>query len=296
MDWQRHDFDWNHVRAFLATAEHGSFSAAAKILGTTQPTVGRQVTELESQLKVTLFERIGRGLSLTPTGLELVEHVRVMSDAALRISRIAAGQALSLDGPICISASELVAAYLLPKRIAKLHAKYPGIDIEVVASNTPQDLQRREADIALRNFRPTEPELVAKKIRDFEAHFYATHNYLKELGTGTASEIMSRTKLNGFDHSDTFCTGINKALGLALTPSQFRFVSKNQHVQWALAQQGLGAAMMLSEIGDTTPTVKRVHPDLPPLPVPLWLVTHRDIATSHRVRVVADFLVEDLRT
>ena len=114
MDWEHTAFDWALIRAFLATAEHGSFSAAARATGSTQPTIGRQVTALEEELGVVLFERVGRGLALTPTGLELVEHARVMREAALSLSRVAAGQSLSLDGPVCISASEILSTFRGP--------------------------------------------------------------------------------------------------------------------------------------------------------------------------------------
>ena len=76
MDWRSLHFDWNRARAFLVTAEEGSFSAAARALASTQPTIGRQVSALEEELGVTLFERIGTGLKLTASGLELLEHVR----------------------------------------------------------------------------------------------------------------------------------------------------------------------------------------------------------------------------
>ena len=91
MDWQSVKFDWNRARAFLVTAEEGSLSAAARALGMTQPTLGRQVTALEQELGVVLFERGGHGLVPTPSGLELVEHVRVMADAANRVSLTASG-------------------------------------------------------------------------------------------------------------------------------------------------------------------------------------------------------------
>ena len=84
MEWRSIGFDWNQARAFLVTAEEGSFSAAARALGMTQPTLGRQVAALEQELGVTLFERVGTRLELTSTGLELVEHVRAMGDAANR--------------------------------------------------------------------------------------------------------------------------------------------------------------------------------------------------------------------
>ena len=87
MDWSAINFDWNRARAFLVTAEEGSFSAAARALSSTQPTVGRQVAALEQELAVTLFERIGTRLELTVSGLELqLEHVRAMGAAANQTS------------------------------------------------------------------------------------------------------------------------------------------------------------------------------------------------------------------
>jgi DNA-binding transcriptional LysR family regulator len=295
MDWRRVDFDWNFVRAFLVTADEGSFSGAARALGVAQPTVGRQVAALEEELGVTLFQRVGRGLALTPTGVELVEHVRTMSDAALRVARIAAGQAVSLDGPICISASEIVATYLLPSLVAQLRARHPGVEIEIVASNAPQDLRRREADIAIRNFRPSEPDLIARKIRDSEAYLYAAPKYLRKLGRRVTREALARATFIGFDHTDTFRKGLAARIGLSLTPESFPLVSQSQHVQWALVREGAGIGIMMAEVGDAEPGVCRALKDLPPITIPMWLVTHRDVRTSRRVRVVADFLAEQLR-
>jgi DNA-binding transcriptional LysR family regulator len=289
----RRAFDWNHVRAFLATADEGSFSGAARVLGIAQPTIGRQVAALEQELGVTLFERVGRGVALTSTGLELVEHVRAMSEAAFRVSRVAAGQALSLDGPISISASEIVAAYLLPPLVAELRARHPGLEIEIVASNLPQDLRRREADLAIRNFRPTEPDLVARKLRDSHAYLYATPQYLQTLGTPLTREALSRAAFLDFDHTDRFREGL-VALGLTLPRARFPIVTQSQHVQWALVRQGVAVGIMMAEIGDVEPGVCRALPELPAIVVPMWLVTHREVHTSRRVRVVADFLAEGL--
>ena len=289
MDWRRVEFDWNAVRAFLATADEGSFSAASRALGIAQPTVGRQVAALETQLGVALFERAGRALALTPTGLELVEHARVMSEGALRVSRVAAGLALSLDGPICLTASEMDAAFLLPPLVAKLRALHPGIEVEIVASNAAQDLRRREADIALRSFRPTEPDLVARRLRDTQAYLYATPKYLRTLGPRVTRESLSRATFIGFDHTDTYRKGL-AVLGLDLTPAQFPLLSQSQHVQWALVREGAGIGIMTSGVGDREPGVCRVMKALPPLSLPLWLVMHREVRTSRRVRGVADFL------
>ena len=108
MEWQSVAFDWNQVRAFLVTAEEGSFSAAARALGLTQPTLGRQVAALEDHLGVTLFERLGRSLSLTQSGLELLDHVRAMGNAASRISLTASGQSQRIEGQVRITATDLM--------------------------------------------------------------------------------------------------------------------------------------------------------------------------------------------
>src|SRR5512140_236967 len=182
MDWRSVKFDWNRAKAFLVTAEEGSLSAAARALGVAQPTLGRQVDALEEELGVILFERVGRGFALTPSGHELLEHVRAMGDAANRVSLAAAGQSQSSEGTVCIAASETYAAMLLPPIVAKLRRTEPGLQIEIVASTKASDLRRREADIAIRNFQPSEPDLIAKKIRDVPARLYATPSYLERIG------------------------------------------------------------------------------------------------------------------
>ena len=129
MDWKSIKFDWNRARAFLVTAEEGSLSAAARALGMTQPTLGRQVSALEEELSIVLFERVGLGLELTPTGLDLLEHVRAMGEAASRVSLTASGQSQNIEGTVCISASEVFSVFLLPPIIAKLRKLEPKINI-----------------------------------------------------------------------------------------------------------------------------------------------------------------------
>ena len=147
MDWQAVAFDWNRARAFLVTAEEGSFSAAARALGMSQPTVGRQVAALEQELEVTLFERVGAGLELTAAGLDLLEHVRVMGKAASLMALAATGRAETIEGTVCISASEINAVYILPPIIERIRRTHPAVEIEIVASNNASDLRRREERI-----------------------------------------------------------------------------------------------------------------------------------------------------
>ena len=217
MDWRSIRFDWNHARAFLVAAEEGSFSAAGRVLSIAQPTIGRQVAALEEELGVALFERIGNAIKLTSAGLDLMEHLRAMGDAATRVSLTAAGKSLSIDGTVCITASELIAAHVLPPIIGRMRRTHPGIEIEIVASNTARDLRRREADIAVRNFTPTQPDLVAKKIADRDARLYAAPAYLKRLGNPTSPAGLSQADFFGFDRTDLMIKGL-RALGLRARP------------------------------------------------------------------------------
>lgn len=293
MEWKSVKFDWNRARAFLVTAEEGSLSAAARALGMTQPTLGRQVSALEEELGVVLFERAGLGLILTPNGLELVEHVRAMGEAASRVSLAASGQSDNIEGNICISASEVYSVFLLPPIILKLRKLEPKIKVEIIATNQTSDLRRREADIAIRNFRPTQPELIAKKIRDDSAILYATSAYLDSIGKPTTPDKLSRADFISFDSTGMLMNGLNER-GLNLTKENFPLVSENYLVHWELVKQGLGIGIMPENIGDAEPLVQRVLPEFEPMTFPIWLTTHRELNTSRRVRMVFDFLATEL--
>jgi DNA-binding transcriptional LysR family regulator len=293
MDWKSVKFDWNRARAFLVTAEEGSLSAAARALGMAQPTLGRQVDGLEQELGVALFQRVGRGLELTASGLELLEHVRAMGDAASRVSLSAFGQSQNIEGTICISVSEVYAALIMPPIIAKLRAQEPGISIEIVASHSASDLRRREADIAIRNFRPTEPDLIAKKIRDVPARLYASPQYINSIGNPKLPYDLQQAEFINISSGDMYMNGLN-TLGLNLTKNNFPILIENYLVMWEFVKQGVGIGVIDANIGDREPMVKQVMPDLEPLMFPIWLVAHREVNTSRRIRTVFDLLAAEL--
>ncbi len=293
MDWRSVNFDWNRARAFLVTAEEGSLSAAARALGTTQPTLGRQVAALEEELGLALFERGSRGLALTPGGLSLLEHARAMGEAASALSLTASGQSQSLEGSICISATEVGAAYVLPPVLRRLRALEPRIDIEVVASNAASDLRRREADIALRAFRPPQPDLIARRLGDVPVYAYASPAYLAALGHPRRPADFGDAVFIRFNRAPELPEAL-RGMGLPLTERNFSLTAENHLVQWELVKAGLGIGLMPASIGDAEPAVQRILEDLPPLMTALWLVTHRELRTNRRVRRVFDFLAIEL--
>lgn len=294
MDWRAVKFDWNKARAFLVTAEEGSLSAAARALGMAQPTLGRQVDGLEQELGVVLFERVGRGLTLTPSGMELLDHVRGMGEAAGRVSLTALGQSQALEGAISISASEIYASVLLAPIVAKLRVEEPGIDVEVVVSNHASDLLRREADIAIRHFHPTEPDLIAKKIGMADAILYAAPSYVEKLGHPSKPYDLRHADFVNMDRTGMMLKGLN-SLRLGLTEANFPLLTESYLVMWELVKHGAGIGILDAYIGDAEPKVIRVLPDLEPLSFPIWLVAHRELTTSRRIRRVYDFLIEELK-
>jgi len=293
MDWRAVKFDWNRARAFLVTAEEGSLSAAARALGMAQPTLGRQVKAFEEEVGVLLFERIGNGLKLTSSGLELVEHVRAMGDAAGRVSLSASGQSQQVEGAVCITATEVAAAFVLPPIVAKLRAAEPGITVEVVATNSVSDLRRREADIAIRAGRPTDPDLIARKLPSNTACLYASESYLERIGNPRDSDELLRAEFIGFDQQQQFIDGLNQ-LGLKVTSHNFPIICNNHIVQWQMVKQAMGIGVMITQVGDAEPGVRLAAPWLPAFEIEVWLVAHRELNTSRRVRLVYDFLAKEL--
>ena len=293
MDWRSVKFDWNRARAFLVTAEEGSLSAAARALGLAQPTLGRQVSALEEELGIALFERNRRGLALTPAGLELLDHVRKMGEAATRVSLTASGQSQQLEGNICLTASDIYAAYLLPPIVARIRRNHPGIRIEIRATNDLADLRRREADIAIRNSRPEDPALIARKIRDDTARLYATPDYIASLPCELTADTLRQADFVGWDHGPSYREQLAE-VGIHVDAESFPLITADHVVQWQLVKQGLAIGIVPTALGDSDPSVRRVLPDLPPITFPIWLAAHRDLATSRRIRVVFDILAESL--
>lgn len=293
MNWKAINFDWNQVRSFLATAEKGSFSAAARVLAQTQPTVGRQVAALERSLGVTLFERVGKSLNLTSAGEELLVHVREMADVASRISLAATKQSQTIEGQVRITASDVMSAYQLPPILRQIRLAAPRLEIDIVAANDLRDIQRREADIAIRHVRPTQPDLIAKLVAEATAHFYASPSYLDQVGRPRSEAELANLDFVSFGDVDTM-VGFLQPAGIPVTAQNFRIGSKSGIVSWEMVRQGFGISVMSDDVAAITSGVERVLPEREPFKFPIWLATHSELHTARRIRLAFDLLAEQL--
>ncbi len=286
-------FDWTYLQSFIAIAENGSLSAAARALGGSQPTMGRHVSALEAELGVRLFERTASGLALTSTGADLLEHARAMSAAAARFALAAEGRSEAIAGTIRITASEIAAIYILPDILTALRQAEPDIDVELVASDRTENLLEREADIAVRMYRPTQADVFARKVGEARIGMFAAHTYLARKGTPEKIEDFKNHDVIGYDRSDQHIQGF-RANGLDVARTFFPFRCDNQVVCWQMVVAGYGIGFNQVQIGEAEPRVKRLEVGAVIPHLPIWLVAHSELKTSRRVRRVFDFLAEHL--
>jgi len=295
MDIDINRLDWTHLRSFLATAETTSLSGAARQLGLTQPTLSRQVAALESSLSVLLFERVGRGLELTDAGRELLAHVQDMGAAAARVALTAAAQRSDITGTIRITAGDIMAATFLPQIVLDIRKRAPGLTVAVIATNDVSDLMRREADIAIRHMRPEEPELVARLVHEASGRFYGATSYLDKRGRPATRADLAAHDWVSLGDAKRMVDYMN-ALDVPVTPDAFKVGSENGIVAWELARAGLGICPMDDIVGGRTAGMEVVLKDDLQVTFPIWLVTHREVHTSPRIRLVFDILADAIAT
>jgi DNA-binding transcriptional LysR family regulator len=285
--------DWSLMQSFAAVVDAGSLSAAARKTGGSQPTMSRHILALEQSLGVRLFDRTGGGLVLTATGVTLYEDAKVMALAASRIALSAAGQSEAIAGTIRISASETMAAWVLPEILARFHLLEPDVAIELVSSDQTDNLLMREADIAVRMFQPAQAELIAKKVGAIKLGMFASKDYLSRRGIPESFEDFSNHSVIAGDISTEILDGF-RAAGIPATRDYFAFRCDSRLVQWQMVLAGFGIGFIQSDIGTRDPSIVQLFPDAPLGELPIWLTSHAELRTSRRVRRVFDFLAEAL--
>lgn len=283
------DLNWELVRSFLQVAENGSLSAAARVLGVSQPTLTRNIQSLEDHTKLQLFQRTTRGLSLTEEGHGLVEAAAKMDAAADQFNRQVSGLSDELEGDVRISVNEVVGIYLLPPAISEFRKKHPGVQVEIEVSNETVSLNKRDADIALRMYRPVQPDLVARRLPDMELGFYATREYIKNHASPKSLNDLKQHEVIGFDKNSEFIEGAEK-LGFQFSPHDFCVRTDSLMAQINLARAGAGIACTHVGLEKHWPELKRVLSEAPIPPLESWIVCHKDTQYNTRIREMTTFL------
>jgi DNA-binding transcriptional LysR family regulator len=281
--------DWALWRSFLAVAETGSLSAAARALGLTQPTVGRHVDTLEAAVGQTLFLRTPQGLGLTEAAAALVPEARAMQLTADSLARRAASAPEAGAGTVRFAASHVVGTEVLPTALAPLLSAHPGLAVELTLSNDSADLLRREADLAIRMARPAQGSLVARRLGGVPLGLFAHRAYLDGAGRPGSLTDLKAHVLIGPDGDPAALAGL-EAFGGAVGRSDLRLRTGSEAAQIASVRAGLGIGVMQAGIAAREPLLEPVLPDLVAWSLDAWLVLHDDLRRLPMVRIVADHL------
>ena len=287
------DPDWALWRSFAAVMADGSLSAAGRRIGYSQPTLGRHIETLEQQLGVLLFDRTLQGLRPTATAIRLYEPVKAAEQALAEAALVAEGSAGQIDGTVRITSSTVVSHYLLPPMLRDIRRDFPGIAIELVPTDSVENLLLRESDIAVRMFRPTQLELISRKLGEFPIVACAHQSYLGRRGTPEAPEDLLGHDLIGYDRSDALIA-VAKRMGFDLDRSNFVLRTDSHTAAWQLLTAGLGIGFAQRGLVHDTPGMRELLPMITPPPLEVWLTTHRELFLSPRIRAIYDRLAAAL--
>ncbi len=286
--------DWSLYRSFLAVLEEGSLSAAARALAVTQPTIARHIEALEKSVGFELFIRSQQGLSPTDGALELKPYAKVLASTTAAMLRAASGQGKRVKGTVRVSASEIIGAEVLPPIFTSLHARHPELEIELVLSNTVDNLLQREADIAVRMVDPVHDALLVKHIGAVTLGFHAHPSYLDRAGRPRTLEALRRHTLIGFDRETPAIRSMRKRVP-NFDDVRFAFRADSDIAQLMAIRAGFGIGVCQTALARREPRLERVLPGALQLKLGVWVVMHENLRTSPRCRAVFDGLAAGLK-
>jgi DNA-binding transcriptional LysR family regulator len=286
--------DWTLYRSFLAVLREGSLSAAARTIGATQPTLGRHIEQLELALGCSLFTRSPGGLAPTPVAAAIRTHAEAMEAAAEALRRQASGEVEAVRGTVRISASVMIGGAVLPEMLGRFQAEYPEIALELSLSNNQDDLLRRDSDLAVRMVRPTQDALLARHVGALTVGFYAHRRYVERHGLPADLSEMANHIMIGFDKDDSVARGLTFN-GAPVTRDLFRYRVDNDLAQWQALLAGAGIGGCQDRLAARNPDLVAVLRDKIRFQWGVWLVMHEDQRDNRRVKLLFDFLSEEMK-
>ncbi|CZF78238.1 HTH-type transcriptional activator CmpR [Grimontia celer] len=286
------NIDWRSWYQFLAIADCGSLNQAAEKLGSSQPTLSRQLLALETQLGRKLFDRSTHGLTLTDFGKTLLEESQNMAASADRLQRLAHGQDLTLSGSVRLSVNEMIAQYCLPALLPAFLNQYPDLQVQVVVTNQASNLDKRDADVAVRMFRPHQQDLVMRHLLDIGIGAYASDIYLDLRGIPSTPEALIKHRILGFDRDKQLEDGAT-ALGWPIKNDDLHFRTDNMALMVEVAVNGGGIIFTHDYVANLR-SLTHIDCGFTIPSVPVYLTCHRDVQHNQKIRVLMDFLAERL--
>ncbi len=279
--------NWDDLRYFVVLAREGTLSAAARALRVDHVTVARRVAALEASTGLKLVDRRARLYRLTEDGRRVAALASPMEEAAFAVERAMRAASPGLSGEVAISAPPSLANALIAPRLIELRRQHPGIHIKLIGEKRSASLTRREADLALRLSRPTEPGLIARKIGHFGFSLYGAPSYLNE----------TPQHAHAFIAYDASMDDAPQQLWLKAIAGKREIVLRTSDLenQAAAARAGVGLAALPHFLGDGDPLLARHEVNAGEVRRDVWLVVHRDLRKAPAIRAVMEFLAHCLQ-
>jgi len=290
--------DWDKLKSFHAAAEAGSLTGAADQLDLSQSAISRQIAALEEQLGAMLFHRHARGLLLTEQGRILQQTTHDIA------ARVALAEATLLDsrdkpsGPLRVTAPvALGSSWLLP-RLKPFMQAYPEIQLQLILDDTALDLSSLEAEVAIRLWRPTQSDLILKKLMMVSQHLYASSEYLKDHPAPQTPEDL--------DNHDIVVYGVHGTAPL----KELDWVVWAGHEDSArepvlrvntvlgvkrAIESGLGIGSLPDYLAQGSDRIVRVLPDVNGPEFEVYFVYPEELRGSRRIVAFSEFLSHEIR-
>jgi DNA-binding transcriptional LysR family regulator len=286
---------WDWLKCFVLVAEHGSVASAVQFLETNPATVSRQISALEAHLGLELFVRSRQGMQVTLQAMQFLEPAQAMYASMHQLSLGVAAKDQALQGLVRISASVTIANFILPELLYALRRQHPGIQIEVIATDSQSNLTKREADIAIRLYQPTQNELIAKRVGYFPLGLYASASYLAKRGNPKLDpENLMRHDFIDVAPKNPLREGFTKS-GMAMVCDRIVCITSDHASAWEMLKAGMGIGSGFSVVADRNSAVQAVLTDVMIERFSVWLVTHKELRQQPRLRVVFDYLAHALK-
>ncbi|HEV3104759.1 MAG TPA: LysR family transcriptional regulator [Trinickia sp.] len=277
--------EWSDVRIFLAIARAGTLGGAAKLVGQTQPTMGRRLRALEDALGHALFQRTSGGFLLTEEGSAILAHAERMEEEALGLTRTLAGKDNELTGPLRVTSSDWFGVHVLTPVFARFLAQHPRVSVELVTDSRQYTLARGEADLAFRITPFEEPDIIQRKLMHMD---YALYGHVElappRAGDGEGHALISMDSAFGALPDVEWAKRI-------LPSAHIAFRSNNRGAQARMCAQGGGFAVLPCLLGDATPNLRRIDLGEAPPGRDVWFGCHRDLRRLARLRALIDVTV-----
>jgi len=279
--------NWDNLRYVLMVAEKGSVAAASRELGVNRTTVLRRINTFQDNLNCLIFERSDSGYILTPEAEKMIDSAREVENTLFNMQRQIAARELRLEGELRVTTTDTLIVSVIGPYLASFHRKYPHIVVNIVMTNSILDMNRRDADVAVRPTKSPEGNLVGRRLGDIHFGIYASVDYLKTCD----SDNLNDHNWIGFE-TELQSTHPGKWLDSNILAEKICLRGDSFVALKVASENGMGLSLLPHYLGDSSAALQKLPISIDELNTGLWLITHPDLVRSARVHAFMDHFSE----